>query len=126
MRKWLWMQVMEYALSTLKWNFKGYLYSEANYDEWRDTGWEEMQGKIFRYALDHWETYEFKGKCSGHDRYSVGHNLYLDRTKVTGKYEFYEVVIEWPEVKRFIKKMLSPDIEGRQMTLFELLMEEAR
>jgi len=88
--------------------------------------WEEMQGKIFQYALDHWETYEFKGECSGHDRYSVGHNLYMDRTKVTGKYEFYEVVIEWPEVKRFIKKMLNPDIEGRQITLFELLIEEAR
>jgi len=50
----------------------------------------------------------------------------MDRTKVTGKYEFYEVVIEWPEVKRFIKKMLNPDIEGRQITLFELLIEEAR
>ena len=55
----------------------------------------------------------------------VGYDLFLDSSRIVGTYKDFKVEILWPEVKQFIKKMLSPEIEERQINLFDLLIEEA-
>jgi len=126
MEKWLWMEAIQYALSKFQYKYKEQLYPTRHYNEWQHLGWTEVRKNIFQYALNHWETPEFQGDRSRHDRFSIGYDLTITSTGVIGTYKTYEIEILWPEVKKFIQKMLSPEIEGRQMTLFELLMEEAR
>lgn len=124
MRHWLWMQTMEYALQTVKDRGKGILYPMSKYDEWKHIGWRTIQRDIFNYVLDNWETPTFSGSYSGHSHYDIGKDLTANGTGVTGEYKDMVVIIKWPEVQRFIKKMLTP--EDKQLDLFELLAEEAR
>jgi len=125
-QKWLWMQTMEYALTTLKWEVKERLYPKASYNDWRHLEWEEVQRNIFEHVLEHWKTPEFQGQSGGHTRFNVGYNLWISNAEIKGGYKTYEVIVTWPEVKQFIKKMLSPEVEARQINLFDLLIEEMR
>lgn len=125
-QKWLWMQTMDYALKAIKQNYQHKLYPQSKYDEWRSIDWKEFQGNIFKYALEHWGALEPQGQGSGDTRFMVGYNLFLDGSKIEGSYKDFKVIIQWPEVKQFIRKMLSPEIEERQINLFDLLIEEAK
>jgi hypothetical protein len=122
-RKWLWMQTMNYALETLKWHIKPDLYPMETENEWRFEDWDKMQKNIFNYILDNWPDITYSGKSSSHSRYDTGYDLTANNSSVTGEYKNMTIEIKWPEVKRFIQKMLSPDMEDRQMDLIELLAE---
>ena len=124
-QKWLWMQTMEYALRTLKWQYQERIYPQKKYNEWKFIDWKEVQANIFKYALEHWETLDPQGQGSGDSRFMVGYDLFLDSSRIVGTYKDFKVEILWPEVKQFIKKMLSPEIEERQINLFDLLIGEA-
>ena len=123
-RKWLWMQGMNYALEQVKWHVKPYLYPMEKENEWRYEEWETMQKNIFTYALEHWPSFSFSGRHSGHSKYDIGWDVSISSGMVTSTYKNMTVEIKWPEVKRFIQKMLKPDMEDRQMDLIELLAME--
>lgn len=123
-RKWLWMQTMDFALEQLKWHIKPILYPREKEQEWRFEGWEKMQKNIFTYILDNWPDITYSGKSSSHSRYDTGYDLTAKPSGVTGEYKSMTIEIKWPEVKRFIRKMLSPDMEDRQIDLIELLAKE--
>lgn len=122
-RKWLWMQTMEFALEKLKWHVKPSLYPMETENEWRFEGWDKMQKNIFTYVLDNWPDITYSGKSSSHSRYNTGYDLTARPSGVTGEYKNIIIEIKWPEVKRFIKKMLEPDLEDRQANLLDLLAE---
>lgn len=123
-RKWLWMQTMNYALEQLKREVQWFLYPKDKYHEWKWISWEDMQKILFTYILDNWPiSISCRGSGSGHSRYDIGYDLSADSKGVTGEYKNMTVEIKWPEVRRFIQKMLSPDMEDRQMNLLDLLAE---
>ena len=122
-RKWLWMQTMEFALEQLKWHVKPSLYPMETENEWRFEGWGKMQKNIFTYILDDWPDITYSGKASSHSRYNTGYDLTARPSGVTGEYKNIIIEIKWPEVKRFIKKMLEHDMEDRQTNLLDLLAE---
>ena len=82
-RKWLWMQTMEFALEQVKWSVKPYLYPMEKENEWRYEEWETMQKNIFTYALEHWPDITYSGKSSSHSRYDIGYDLSADSKGVT-------------------------------------------
>lgn len=122
-RKWLWMQTMNYALEQLKWHIKPILYPRETENEWRFVGRDKMQKNIFTYILNNWPDITYSGVASSHSRYDTGYDLTAKPSGVTGEYKSMTIEIKWPEVKRFIQKMLSPDMEDSQMNLLDLLAE---
>ena len=124
LKKWLYMDTMNYAIETLVSRARTKIYKPKDYNDYKFEDWVEIQGKIFAYILENWETPSRQGMGSGHDRYSIGYNRTIEGKDVVGKYKDIEVVITWAEVKRFISKVLEkPDVEERQMDLLELLAE---
>ena len=124
--QWLWMQTMNYALGIVKRQYRSVLYPRDKEMEWRFEGWREMQRSIFTHALENWPPrITYSGASSGHSQYEIGHDLTAKPSGVTGEYKNITVEIKWTEVKRFIEKMLEPDMEDRQIDLLELLAKEA-
>ena len=123
MHKWLWMQAMNYGLNELKGRGKAILYPYSEYDKWKFTDWRTIQRNSFEYVLEHWETPSYAGGCSGHSHYDIGHDLTANGAGVTAEYKDMTVTVKWPEVRKFIEKLLAP--EDRQLDLFEILAREA-
>lgn len=121
-RKWVWMETMNYALDVVRKAHQRAVYPE--YD--RDVPYETFLKNIFSYALENWKTISPQGGCSGHDRFSIGYWFNADSKGVSGEYKSVEVKITWAVVKSFISKMLEPSMEDRQIDLLELLAKEAQ
>jgi hypothetical protein len=119
------MQTMEFALNTVKAEVKWRMYPGDKYEEWKEIGWQTLQQNIFTYALENWKISPNCGKFSGHGRFDTGYHLEASPAEVKGEYKDMVVVIKWPEVQRFIHKMLSDEVKDKQLDLFELLAQEA-
>lgn len=123
LRKWLYMKAMEYAIDMMAREYRRYLYPMDKFHEWK---WEdEIDRKILLYALDHWTTPTYQGSNSGHSRYSIGLDASINGKGVTATYKDLEASITWPQVKTFVRQMLDYEPEDKQITMFELLSQEA-
>ena len=122
-RQWLWMQAMEFALEDVARQSKTVLFPNKDFHEWKFLGFDKIREQCFRHALDNWETPEYHGHGASQLHFSTGCDIDLTNTKVTAEYRHVIVTIKWPEVKRFIQKLLEP--QYKQLTLLEMLAEQA-
>jgi len=89
---------------------------------------EENSKKVFEVegSPSHRIGFSDEGTLSWLNPYGEDNCDFSIATYDNNKYGSDNIHTDWQEVKKFIQKMLSPEIEGRQINLFELLMEEAR
>ena len=125
MRQWLYMQAMNYAVTAVKSSVKRWMYPKEKYEEWKHTGWINIQRECLEYALAHWKTQSWHGSFSGHNRFEIGLDVQMGPPGVTAKYRDMEVTIPMAQVKSFIREMLAWQPEYKQITMFELLADEA-
>ncbi|MDD4096535.1 MAG: hypothetical protein PHP22_09880 [Oscillospiraceae bacterium] len=123
-RKWVWMETMNYALDIIRRAHQRSIYPD--YESYRDVPCEIFLKNIFSYALKNWKSISPQGGCSGHDRFSIGYWFSADSKGVSGEYKSVEIKITWATVKSFIAKMLEESIDDRQIDLLELLAKEAQ
>lgn len=125
MRQWLWMQAMEYALGIVIERPKQKLYPGDKFHEWKHIGFTTMRDNCFKVALETLgKDVAPQGTYSGHSHNYIGLDIEADHNGVTSKYKDTTVTIKWPEVRKFIEKLLTP--EDRQLDLFEILAREAQ
>ena len=123
-RHWLWMQAMNKAISIATERPKQKLYPSDKYHEWKHIHFETVQENCLRLALETLgKDVPQQGSCSGHGHLFMGYDVEADHTGVRAKYKEMEVTVSWPEVRKFIEKLLEP--EDRQLDLFEILVREA-
>ena len=125
-QKWLWMETMNYALQVILNEYKHKVYPD--YEDHRHIGHEEYLKNIYTYAFENWEPVAWQGQGAGHNRYALGYSHCANTKGVSGDYNHYqrmEVNISWAEVKKFVEKMLQPQMQDRQMNLLELMAEQA-
>jgi len=128
-KQWLWMQAAAFALQDI--NNHCSHFATPQEDDRRKQPWSETCRKSYEYALEHWEFVLSRastccGASSGHGRYDLGFDVTMQGKKATAKYRNVEVTVTMAEIKRLIERMLkAPEMEERQMTMFDMLVEQA-
>lgn len=125
MMHWLWMQAMEYALRIAIERPRQQLYPRDKYDDWKGIGLEKILHDSLKLALETLgQDVSPQGSCAGHGHYHIGYHIEADHKGIVSKYKDLEVMVKWPEVKKFIEELLAPSSNIKQLDLFEILAQE--
>ena len=128
-KQWLWMKAAAQALTHIEHAVRN-LATPSEHDR-RFEPFETTCRRSYEYALNHWEETvkhisEYSGSSAGNGRFFLGHDVTTQKNKTTAKYRDIEVTVTMTEIRRLIEYMLkAPEMEERQMTMFDMLVEQA-
>lgn len=125
MRKYLWMDAMKSAVDMARRRAAAILYPHDDFHEWKHIDFDLRQHICLEYALDHWYHPIASGEHAGYSKYFMGWHIDMDAKGVTSEYKDIEIFISWDRVKKFIRDLLDWEPDDKQLTMFELLAQEA-